>query len=113
MLQGSGATEKFATPVPFVEVAQKETLEHCGDRKGQKGNGGSRSRSNEAIDSKVQTSKTSAYPEGAILNFGLFGVLLTWVLSLFNDDAEEEVSGAVKSPFFAAVTTTYCSPPSR
>ena len=46
------------------------------------------------------------------LEFWVLGscVLLT-VLSLFNDDAEEEVSGAVKSPFFAAVTTTYCSPP--
>ena len=46
------------------------------------------------------------------LEFWVLGscVLLT-VLSLFNDDAEEEVSGAVESPFFAAVTTTYCSPP--
>ena len=45
------------------------------------------------------------------LEFWVLGscVLLT-VLSLFNDDAEEEVSGAVTSPFFAAVTTTYCSP---
>ena len=38
-LQRSGAAEEFATPFPIVEVAQKKTLQHSGDRKSQEGNG--------------------------------------------------------------------------
>ena len=42
IFQGRGEAEEFAQPVPAVEAAQTETLEYCCDRKGQKGDGWSR-----------------------------------------------------------------------
>ena len=42
LFQGRGKAEEFAQPVSPVEAAQTETLEYCGDRKGQKGDGWSR-----------------------------------------------------------------------
>ena len=39
LFQGRGKAEEFAQPISPVEAAQTETLEYCGDRKGQKGDG--------------------------------------------------------------------------
>lgn len=75
-LQGRGTAEKLAQPIPLVETVETETLEHCGDRKGQEGDGRSWTGSYEKMIISFLNEILDATNFGAPLPFGYYSHVL-------------------------------------